>query len=104
MQSQHLSLIRMRRFAVVRIAATVLLTLVLLPFTAPCSTFDLAELAGEAPLHGDLQSSSKTDKDSSAADVTPAAGLIVLVAGAPIQVLAVGAETSQSIPQFVLRL
>jgi hypothetical protein len=104
MQRQHLSLIRMRRFALVRIAATVLLTLVLLPFTAPCSTFDLAELAGEAPLHGDLQSSSKTHKDSSAADVTLATSVIVLVAGAPVQVLAVGADTSRSMPQFVLRL
>jgi len=104
MPSQVLSLIRLRRFTVARMAATVLLTLVLLPFTAPFSTIDLAELEGDAPLHGDLLSSSKTLKDASATDLTLAASLHVLSASEPVHSVCAGIEVSRSIPQFVLRL
>jgi hypothetical protein len=103
MPAQVLSLIRLRRLTVARIAATVLLTLVLLPFTAPFSTIDLGEIAGDTRLQGDLLSSSKTVKDASA-DLTLAASLHLLAGSGPVHVVCAGVEVSRSTPQFVLRL
>lgn len=99
-----ISLGRLRRFTIVRIAATMLVVLTVSPFTAPFSTIDLAELAGETPLHGDLLSSAKTVKDASVDDLVISQG--PLVSG--VTVLPPGADSSiehpPSMPLLVLRL
>ena len=66
------SLIRLRRSTAVYTAALVLLVLAVLPFTAPFAAFDFADLAGDAPIHGDPLSSSKVPKEALAADVVSA--------------------------------
>jgi hypothetical protein len=58
------SLIRLRRSTVVRTMAVLLLVLAVSPVTAPFAAFDLAELAGDAPLGGDPLASSKLPKDA----------------------------------------
>jgi hypothetical protein len=57
------SLTRLRRSTAVRTMAVVLLVLAVSPVTAPFATFDFADLAGDAPIHGDPLSSSKAPKE-----------------------------------------
>ena len=49
-----------------------LLMLAVSPFTAPFATLDLAELGGDAPIHGDPLSSSKAPKEALAPNVASA--------------------------------
>lgn len=53
---------RFRLTLAVRMAATCLIVLTILPFTAPFSTFDLAEVTENAG-HGDGASAAKESKD-----------------------------------------
>src|SRR5262245_28289357 len=98
-----LSLIRLRGARLSRIAATIMLLLVVTPFTAPFSTFDLADL-GDAPLHGGLLSSVKTIEDANVVPLPVVPGLpparVVAVADA-VPAFSTSLPVS---PRFVLRL
>jgi hypothetical protein len=98
------SLTRLRRSTAVYTMAVVLLVLAASPFTAPFATFDFADLAGDAPIHGDPLSSSKAPKEGLAADVVSATLAPLFIAlhhslGTPV-----GRVGSRQVLQPVLRL
>ena len=61
---------RLRRALVSKLFAVLLVVLAMAPFTAPFSTFDLAELSGDCSDHSGPQSDHKTAQDKSTAHVT----------------------------------
>jgi hypothetical protein len=102
--NMFVSLTRLRRAIAARTMAVVLLVLAVSPFTAPFASFDFADLAGDAPIHGDPLSSSKVPKEALAADVVSATLAPLFVAlyhslGKPA-----GRVGSRQVLQTVLRL
>jgi hypothetical protein len=98
------SLTRLRVSTAARAMAALLLVLAISPFTAPFASFDLAELTGAAPIHGDPLSSSKAPKEALAtavvsAPLTPLFIALYLTLGTPS-----GRVGSRQVLQPVLRL
>jgi hypothetical protein len=98
------SLTRLRRSIAARTMAMLLLVLAISPFTAPFASFDFAELAGAAPIHGDPLSSSKAPKEALAPDVVGATLTPLFMAiYLPLGTIA-GRVGSRQVLQPVLRL
>jgi hypothetical protein len=98
------SLTRLRGSVTARVMAVWLLVLAISPFTAPFATFDFAELAGDAPIHGDLLSSSKIPKEALATNVASATLTpLLVVVDLPLGVIARPLRTRPDL-QPVLRL
>lgn len=98
------SLIRFRRSTVLRLMAMWLLVLVISPFTAPFSTWDLGVLTAHAPMSAALLPSDKRVKDDVTTDVVSHALTPVLVAlFFPLGTIASQIESRQLL-QIVLRL
>jgi hypothetical protein len=98
------SLTRLRCSTAVRTMAVVLLVLAVTPWTAPFATFDFADLTGDAPIQGDLLSSSKAPKEALAINVAAATLTPLLIAiDLPLATTAGRIGTRQAL-QPVLRL
>jgi hypothetical protein len=100
----RVSLIRLRCSAAVRTMAVWLLVLAVSPFTAPFATLDLADLAGDAPIHGDPLSSSKAPKEALATNVASATLAPLLNAIYLPLATAAGRVGTRQVLQPVLRL
>jgi len=98
------SLVRLRGATLVRAVGALLVLLVVSPVSEPFSTFALADLGGETPLHGQLLSSAKTVKDGSTLHVLIVPAQPTSFDGLPVESPLVDYASTRPAPPLVLRL